>query len=456
MAAAGILAGLWAVRAMPVFSPGLPAERIVSLKGKLLEDPRGFTGGFSAASSGERSMALLALEEAGGIFPGGSVRVSAAGRAAVFFPAGTMPRLREFGRGAGVYVEGRFLPGGQSGGPARPPAFRARSVHVAEGAPALERRRTALRSALLRRFGGKPWGGLAAALLLGVRENLEGDLAASFRDAGLAHILALSGMHLAFLSALLALCLRRPLGKRLSVAAGLLFILLYVFFVGPQPSLVRAAIMYCLGSALALTGRGRPGFRRAGPGGSDGPGEPLARTDPLALLGAAFLIQILWDPASARGLSFILSYLSLGGILALGGGIESALRGRLPPVLAEGLGASAGAFLASAPAAAAVFGVLRPVGIAAGLAAAPLSGLFMVLSLLWLGTAWIPPVGAVLEGALLFLETVMERGAAFFAGAPGVKTALFPALAAAVPLAAVFLLLGARRERYRSYLAPFA
>ncbi|MDR0599825.1 MAG: ComEC/Rec2 family competence protein [Treponema sp.] len=430
------------------FAPGLPVERIGAIRGRLLDDPRILSSGFAgprraaspaAALEEERGMASVRLEEAAAALPGASsVRASARGRALVYFPAGTMPRVKEFGRGAEIYVEGGFLPedastGGSAAG--RGFRFKAVSVHTVKTAPALERFRTALRGGLLKRLGGKSWGGLAAALLLGTRENLDDGLSLSFRDAGLSHILALSGMHLAFLSALLALALKGPLGKKGAVLGGLAFIILYVFLVGPQPSLVRAAIMYVLGSVLVLSGTIR---------------------QPLALLGLSFLIQLLWDPPSALGLSFILSYLALGGLLLLSGPLEVLLRGMMPPLLSGGLSAALGAFIATAPVAAACFGVLRPVGVAAGLIAAPLSGLFMTLSLAALGCGNIPLLGFLLDRALSFLLFILGGTVSFFSRAPGLKTSL-PVLCAALPLiAALVFFLAERRRRYRSYLAPFA
>ncbi|MCL1815459.1 MAG: ComEC/Rec2 family competence protein [Treponema sp.] len=429
-AALGIIIGLFSASAIRPFAPGLPVETIHAVKGELLDDPRSFVANPGHGPEEERGMAMMELKETSS---GNAVRTSARGRALVYFPSGTMPRVRNFGRGAELYVEGRFLlDDAEFGGG---PRFRAASVHVVRAAPALEQLRTAVRSAILSRLKLKTWGGLAAALLLGTRENLEGGLSQSFRDAGLSHILALSGMHLAFLSAMLAFVLKKPLGKKGSVIAGLVFIIFYVFLVGPQPSLVRAAIMYALGSGIVLSGTLR---------------------QPLALLGAAFLIQIMWDPPSAHSISFILSYLALGGILVLSGRIEIFLRGRLPSSLAGGIGASAAAFLATAPAVRAFFGVLRPIGLVAGLAAAPLSGGFMALSLFWLCLSPLPFIGMMLEYLLRGLHILMQWSISFFARFPGLK-AEFLVVCIVTPLFITGLLvLADRQKRYRNELAPFA
>jgi len=428
----GIVCGLWQVSGLPRFAPGVPAESIVSLKGTLLDDPRSLSS-FTVPDLGaeaERGMALMDLRETGAKLPGCNVRSSARGKVQVFFPAGTMPRLKSFGRGAELYIEGSFLPDDA----AAVPRFKAASVHVIKAAPATEQLRTAVRSSILNRLKPKHWGGLAAALLLGTRENLEGSLALSFRNAGLSHVLALSGMHLAFLSGLLAFALKRPLGKKGAVIAGLVFIVLYVFLVGPQPSLIRAAIMYVLGSCLILSG---------------------ITGQPWHLLGAAFLIQILWEPESAYSLSFILSYTALGGLLLLSGKIADLLKGALPDSLANGLGASVGAFLASAPVTAAFFGVLRPAGIIAGLVAAPLSGIFMALSLAWLATEKIPLLGMILDRLLDVLQFFLQWSVSLFARLPGISIAFPAVLTGALIIVTGLFVLAIRQKQHRNYLAPF-
>jgi competence protein ComEC len=419
-AAAGALIGLCVLFRITGFAPGLPLENINAVKGVLQEDPR--TSGAS-----KQGMAVIALTETGARTASGPLRVSAAGTLTVFFPALASGRIKEFGRGAEIYAEGIVLPPRDAGAP---PAFRARSIHTVQAAPLHERLRTGWRARLLTAFEGKSWGGLAAALLLGVRENLDGELAASYRDAGLSHILALSGMHLAFLSGLLALLLKKPLGKNGAIIAGLVFVFAYLLFIGPQPSLVRAAILYALGSALVLGGHERA---------------------TLPLLGACFMLQLLIFPASALSLSFILSYEALAGILILGPYVEELLTGRLPAKAAQALAASAGAFLFTVPSAAFAFGMLRPVGLAAGLVVTPLSTGFMALSL---GAFF--PRSAFMGGPLSLLETIIRFCVNAAARFPGIAVSLLPALICSAVAAALIVLAARRRKMYRSYLAPFA
>jgi competence protein ComEC len=276
---------------------------------------------------------------------------------------------------------------------------------------------------------------LALALLLGVRDNLDHELAAAYQAAGCSHVLALSGMHLAIISGLIAFFLKKPLGLRAAAAGGALFILAYVFLVGWQPSLGRAAIMYLLGTLVILGNLPRrPGL----------------------ILGISFLVQLMIDPASGDRPSFILSYLALFGILHTGEDLHGLFRGILPETLAKPLAASVGAFIATQTAVVLFFGVLRPVGVAAGLVVVPLITLFMGLSMAWLVTDLLFPLLSGPLGAILAaLYRILGRSVTLAARAPGIN-APHPAAVLGVSLGLFFLLayFRGRREKSREALVP--
>lgn len=429
--AAGLALGFGAANAAGTgMRLGLEEKKVIGLRGILQDDPRSLSGG--------RGMAYLDLEGAAGA---GGLRTSAGGTALVFFPAETLSRLQGFGRGCEVYVEGGFLSPSVSS-PEVPP-FRSLSAHVLKPAPAREQFRTALRLRLIEKFsrlssgeGLRPYGGLSLALLLGVRDNLDTSFAQMYRDAGCAHVLALSGMHLAVVSSIIAFFLRKPLGRRAAAVLGAFFIILYVLLVGPQPSLVRSAIMYLLG-ALAILGA-------------------LPRR-PLLLLAQAFLLQIILDPVSGYTISFILSYLALAGILILGETIGELFRGKLPRALAQGLAASLGAFIATGAVTTFFFGTIHPAGILAGLVIVPLTTFFMVLSLGVLALDFILPLLAgPVSGLLSLLYGILEYLVSLASRAPAFPVAsLSPVLilsgAAAVSLFLVKNFYIVRRQRF----APF-
>jgi competence protein ComEC len=407
---------------------GLPADRVEALEGLLWEDPRTLSGG--------NGMARLDLRRAwtrDGSADGAGTRSSARGKVTVIFPAGRLDDLKDFGRKSVVYLEGGFIAPREGG--ADPGLFRAVAVHVVSPAPLLEKFRTGLRQGLVSRLSrpdNRDWGSLSLALLLGVRDNLDSDLARSYREAGVSHVLALSGMHLAVLSALIAFLFKLVFGPRWAAVTGVLFILAYVFLVGSQPSLDRAAIMYLLG-ALAVV-------------------FSLAR-NPASLLNLAFIVQIALRPESGIALSFILSYLALWGILHLGLKIAVLFRGRIPPALLEGLSASLGAFVATASISAANFGALRPAGILTGLVIVPLTSIFMILTIVYLALdPFLPFLSRYLGMGLSALYQGMDKLVGLSAGFPGIVLdpaggSWPPVLGFSLLLAGLILVLARRRTR---------
>ena len=133
---------------------------------------------------------------------------------------------------------------------------------------------------------------LMEAMTLGIRDDL-GDLREIFAASGLAHILALSGLHVGILVSALGVALR-PLGRhRYPLLIVLIFA--FMFLVGASPSVVRASLM--VNAALYSLYRG------------------AGRIQPWPSLALAALISLLWKPVLLFDLSFQLSYLAVIGLL---------------------------------------------------------------------------------------------------------------------------------------------
>lgn len=92
--------------------------------------------------------------------------------------------------------------------------------------------------------------GLAEALLIGYKDDLEQGLVQSYTNTGVVHIIAISGLHLGLIYWLLGLLLK-PLGKNrkirwlrpLLIIGGLWA---FSFLAGAQPSILRSALMFSL------------------------------------------------------------------------------------------------------------------------------------------------------------------------------------------------------------------
>jgi competence protein ComEC len=384
---------------------GMPAGSVRSVVARLASDPRRIAGGGFLAD-------LEPLSASGPTV----LRSSASGRIAAFFPKSGRPPER----GSVLRLSARLVDGNYG------PAAKVEEYAVLRDAPWHERLRSSIRRGTAGRLETVSWGGLAGALLLGDKDGLDRSAVAEYGAAGCAHVLALSGMHLAVLSAVAAFFLKPLLGLKRAAVAGLVLNLAFVHLAGAQASLVRAALM----SAAAAVGIVLDLPRRA-----------------LCLLSAAFLLQLLFDPEGARSLSFILSYLALAGILTVGAAADDLLRGWAPDALRPALSASIGAFLATAAVSAGVFGVLRPVGLLSSLLLTPAATLLMVGALAWLGLApLVPAAGAALDAALDLLGSVNAGIVSAAARVPGIPAAsAAPTLLAS--LAAALLLVYGRYAR---------
>jgi competence protein ComEC len=100
--------------------------------------------------------------------------------------------------------------------------------------------------------------GLAEALLIGYKDDLEQSLVQSYTNTGVVHIIAISGLHLGLIYWLLALVLK-PLKKNrktrwLSPVLIITGLWLFSLLAGAQPSILRSALMFTcivLGESLS-------------------------------------------------------------------------------------------------------------------------------------------------------------------------------------------------------------
>lgn len=136
---------------------------------------------------------------------------------------------------------------------------------------------------------------LLKGILLGERRQLPEDLLHTFRTIGLAHILAVSGLHVGLITLVihtLLSVLRLP--RNIVVAGTLGVLVLYAFITNLTPSVVRATIM----AALFLAGR-----------------QLDRQTDTVNILAVAAIVILLIWPSALFDLSFQLSFLATYAII---------------------------------------------------------------------------------------------------------------------------------------------
>ena len=177
---------------------------------------------------------------------------------------------------------------------------------------------------LHRAFGARA--PLASALVLSRREGLEPELKEDFARSGIAHLLSISGFHVAVVAGLLVAVLhaiRSP--PAAALLGGLGGVWGYVLLIGAPDAGVRAAILFSL---LVST-------RRVG--------RPLSVEGALT---AAFLLLAVLDPGGPGRPGSQLSFAGAAGLTRFAPALDERLRLRLPrfpPGLRRALSAGVGA-----------------------------------------------------------------------------------------------------------------
>jgi competence protein ComEC len=115
--------------------------------------------------------------------------------------------------------------------------------------------------AVLRRFISGERARLAAAVLLGAREQLDADRNEGYLVTGTVHVLSISGLHVGILAAAFFLVLRTGLlPRRATLAATMLLVVAYALLTDLQPPVVRAAILVVIGCLAMWVGRAPVGW----------------------------------------------------------------------------------------------------------------------------------------------------------------------------------------------------
>ena len=240
-------------------------------------------------------------------------------------------------------------------------------------------------------------GGLLLALVSGSREYTDEKLAQAFQNAGLAHILALSGMHLSlFISA--ASFSKFLVGKKAASVLSLILMCAFIWFAGASPSLVRAFL--CVFVALIA----RFLFIE------------LSEKGSFDCLCAAFIVQAAFLHADIYSAAFMLSYAAIAGILLVSPLVRPFLCTFLPQKLAESASATAGALLATSPLTAVLFGHIAPVGLISSIIVTPLASVFFIAGCIGVLFCLILPFLLYpLNGIMHVLYAALKYAVLFFA-----------------------------------------
>ncbi len=218
---------------------------------------------------------------------------------------------------------------------------------------------------------------VAKGMLLGDKQSLDEDTFGAFRDTGMVHVLAVSGLNAVILIVAVYGFFRLiRLGRTSSLIVTLVFIVFYTFLTGLTPSIVRAAIM----AAVMLLGR-----------------HTGKQPDTLSSLALAFIISLMMNPLDLFMVGFQLSYGAVFGLLTLGAQIKPLLEKVLPWSLPDMISAAVGGTAGTTAVLAASFNRLSLISIVVNVVVLPLASLAMILVFI------ITVVGLVIGQAASFL-----------------------------------------------------
>lgn len=270
------------------------------------------------------------------------------------------------------------------------------------GAAALQSAATDLRARFVKgsAFLAGDAAGLLPGMVTGDTSALDDGLGNAMKVVGMTHLTAVSGANCSLvLGALLLLCRRLRLPRAPAAAAALSGLGLFVVLVGPDPSVLRAALMGAVGVASIAGGRTGRG---------------------LSFLCVAVIGLLLLDPALGGSFGFLLSVLATLGIITVGRRIMDWTPAAVPRWVSAAVAVPLSAQLMCSP----VIILLQPqfstYALVANVVAAPL-----VAPVTLLGTAAVPLLVALpwLATALMGAAGIFSGGVAatarFFAGLPG-------------------------------------
>ena len=238
---------------------------------------------------------------------------------------------------------------------------------------------------------------LVTALVTGDRSDLDPAVRRSFSELGIAHLLALSGVHMSVIAG--AVALLAGASSRRRYYAVIPAVLLYAAISGFTASAVRAAAMLIICCAAGIYGR---------------------RTDTISVVALATTVIIILSPGAAWDVGFLLSVLSVTALSVLPLKRFAEGDASLPKRILYALGASVAATVAvsivTLPVTAREFGAISLAAPLSNILFIPLVTLILYAAPIYLAATFVPYVGAAIGSALELYCSLVVRLARWMSG----------------------------------------
>lgn len=252
-------------------------------------------------------------------------------------------------------------------------------------------------------FGGSDKG-ITKALLIGDKSEVPKLIYNAFKTSGMSHMIAVSGMHINIILAMITGFFFVTGMKRSKTALFLSMLLMwmFVFVTGCAPSSFRAGIMTTLLLLSFLINKA---------------------SDNLNSLGFATLFILIISPAAAFDPGFMLSVAATFSILLFSAPIKNKLS-FLPGALGDVLSVTIAGQIATMPVLTCIFGTIPVFGIISNLLICPLLTFIMIISVFAVILGGLPILGAVFIWVVNIFSNGMAAVALIVSRIPGASLAL--------------------------------
>lgn len=238
---------------------------------------------------------------------------------------------------------------------------------------------------------------LMAGLILGDKSNIDPEVKLSFANAGVIHILAVSGLHVGYVLLVLMICTSFfpiPWGwNRLPIILGLLF---YLFITGFRPSVVRATLMAIFYVISVIFNR---------------------KANLWNIIAAVGFIILCVQPFYLQDIGFQLSFIAVISIVVFLNVSKKILPEKMQLVQMKGTGikfilglflVSLGAQIGTLPLTAVYFGKIPILSVFTNIIIVPLVGILVALGFLILMVSGMPLIAVQFSNSLWFIAELIK------------------------------------------------
>lgn len=236
--------------------------------------------------------------------------------------------------------------------------------------------------------------GFSYAVLCGDKSLVSEEYYSIFKNAGISHLLAVSGLHVGFLVGIVYFILKLfKLKNKYKFIVISVILFLYNLLCGFSPSIFRASVMsLCLLLGLVL-------------------GE---RNDTLSNISLAGIIVLFFQPLYIYDVGFLLSFGSVLGILMFTKPISKLFdKIKLPKILSQSFAVTLAAGIGTVPAICKYFGEFAPITIFSNLVIIPLFSLMYSVLMIMVGINLIVSLPFLITFAGYFVNIVTNVSALF-------------------------------------------